>query len=106
MRNRSDPIRNDGGLMSLAALSAALVFGGLNAALPKSTMADGRPSPARRIDISLSMPQLAQSYASSPRDRTDELRNFLGLAAKNRNPATLPPATPGAAPARDAGRWE
>jgi hypothetical protein len=106
MRKRRDRNRNDGGLMSLAALSAALVIGGINAALPKSAMADGRPSPSRRVDISLSMPQIAQSYCDSSGDRTDELRNFLGIGTRNRNPATLPSSTPVAARARSDGRWE
>ena len=106
MRTRRDQNLNDGGLMSLAALATALLIGGINAALPKSAMADGRPSPARRVDISLSMPQIAQSYASSEGDRGDELRSFLGLCAKNRIPAKLPPSTPGVAHSCGAGRWE
>jgi hypothetical protein len=109
MDTRDDLTRNEGGLMSLAALTAALLIGGLTATLPKGAMSASRPSPSRRVDISLSMPQIAQSYAGADRGRPSELRTLDGPGAKVTkitNPAKLPPSTPGGARTRTAGRWE
>jgi hypothetical protein len=105
-----DPRRNgrrtDGGLMALAALSFALLISGLPAALPKGARTDGRPSPSRRVDVSLSMPQIAQSYGTPAAGRSPDLATLLGLGSKPRNPVKHPPSTSGIAQARAAGRWE
>lgn len=88
MKQRRKRVRKDGGLLPLVALSAALLIGGLGAAIPKPAIEAARSNPA--------------GVAA----HTDPIHASLGPVSRARSPATLPPDAPDAAHRRHGGGRE